>query len=116
SLVDNRSLAELAVTSPHDFMEAIASQLLPVKEVRDLILDYAIGIAILGFNPFPGVNLITDTIACGLILKMISDIGKKKWGYPKGQDVIAIIGSIFGGCGALAAAVRRLILGLSKVQ
>lgn len=104
SLVDNRSLAELAVTSPHDFMEAIASQLLPVKEVRDLILDYAIGIAILGFNPFPGANLITDTIAFGLILKMISDIGKK-WGYPKGQDVIAIIGSIFGGCGALAAAL-----------
>ncbi|MGK7948843.1 MAG: hypothetical protein AB4368_08570 [Xenococcaceae cyanobacterium] len=104
SLVENDSLAELAVKSPHDFIEAIAAQLVSVKEVRDLILDYAIGIAILGFNPFPGVNLVTNTIACGLILKMIRDIGSK-YGYPKGQDAIAIIGSIFGGFGAFFAAL-----------
>ena len=104
SLMENDSLAELAVKSPHDFIEAIAAQLVSVKEVRDLILDYAIGIAILGFNPFPGVNLVTNTIACGLILKMIRDIGSK-YGYPKGQDAIAIIGSIFGGFGAFLAAL-----------
>lgn len=104
SLENINSLAELAVQSPHDFIEAIASQLVSVKEVRDLILDYAIGIAILGFNPLPGINLITNTIAGGLILKMIRDIGRK-WGYPKGQDAIAIIGSIFGGFGALMAAI-----------
>ena len=102
--VENDSLAELAVKSPHDFIEAIASQLVSVKEIRDLILDYAIGVAILGFNPFPGINLVTNTIACGLILKMIRDIGAK-WGYPKGQDAIAIIGSIFGGFGAFFAAL-----------
>ncbi len=103
-LSENDSLAELALKSPHDFIEAIAAQLVSVKEVRDLILDYAIGIAILGFNPFPGINLVTNTIACGLILKMISDIGAK-YGYPKGQDAIAIIGSIFGGFGAFLAAL-----------
>ena len=103
SLGNSNSIAELAVQSPHDFIEAIAAQLVSVKEVRDLILDYAIGIAILGFNPFPGINLVTNTIAGGLILKMISDIGSK-WGYPKGQDAIAIIGSIFGGFGAFMAA------------
>ena len=103
-LSENDSLAELALKSPHDFIEAIAAQLVSVKEVRDLILDYAIGIAILGFNPFPGVNLVTNTIACGLILKMIRDIGSK-YGYPKGQDTIAIIGSIFGGFGAFFAAL-----------
>ena len=102
SLQKNDSLTALAVESPHDFIEAIASQLVSVKEVRDLILDYAIGVSILGFNPLPGINLITDTIACGLIFKMIRDIGKK-WGYPKEQDAIAIIGSIFGGFGALLA-------------
>ncbi len=104
SLGNSNSVAELAVQSPHDFIEAIAAQLVSVKEVRDLILDYAIGIAIFGFNPFPGINLITNTIAGGLILKMISDIGSK-WGYPKGQDAIAIIGSIFGGFGAFMAAI-----------
>ena len=104
SLGNSNSIAELAVQSPHDFIEAIASQLVSVKEVRNLILDYAIGISILGFNPFPGINLVTDTIACGLIIKMIRDIGSK-WGYPKEQDAIAIIGSIFGGFGALFASV-----------
>ena len=104
SPVGNDSLAELAVQSSHDFIEAIASQLVSVKEVRDLILDYAIGIAILGFNPIPGINLVANAIACGLILKMIRDIGAK-WGYPGEQDALAIIGSIFGGVGALAAAL-----------
>ncbi|MGV2831382.1 hypothetical protein [Myxosarcina sp. GI1(2024)] len=103
-VVPKVSITELAMRSPHDFLEAIASQLVSVKEIRDLILDYAIGIAILGFNPFPGVNLITNTIACGLIIKMIRDIGAK-WGYPQGQDAIAIIGSIFGSFGAFVAAL-----------
>ena len=104
SLVENDSLAELTVKSPHDLIEAIATQLVSVKEVRDLILDYAIGIAILGFNPFPGINLVTNTIACGLILKMMGDIGAK-WGYPKGQDALAILGLIFGDFGAFFAAL-----------
>lgn len=108
SFVNNDSLAELAIQSPHDFIEAIAAQLVSVKEVRDLILDYAIGLAILGFNPFPGINLVTNTIACGLILKMIRDIGSK-YGYPKGQDAIAIIGSIFGSFGAFFAALTSWI-------
>lgn len=103
-IIPKVSMTELVMQSPYDFLEAIASQLVSVKEIRDLILDYAIGIAILGFNPFPGVNLITNTIACGLIIKMIRDIGAK-WGYPKGQDAIAIIGSIFGSFGAFVAAL-----------
>lgn len=104
SLEQHHSLAELAVQAPQDFLEAITAQLVSVKEMRNLILDYAIGIAILGFNPFPGINLVTNTIAGVLIIKMIRDIGSK-WGYPKGQDAIAIIGSIFGGFGAFLAAI-----------
>ena len=102
-LEGNKFLAE-NIQSSDELIEAIAGQLVSVKEVRDLILDYAIGVSILGFNPLPGINLVTNTIACGLILKMIQDVGRK-YGYPKGQDAIAIIGSIFGGFGALAAAI-----------
>ena len=104
SIMNDDSLREIAIQSPHDLIEAIAAQLVSVKEVRDLILDYAIGIAIFGFNPIPGINIVTDTIAFGLILKMIRDIGSK-WGYPKGQDAFSIIGSIFGGFGALLTAI-----------
>ncbi len=104
SIVNDDSLTELAIQSPHDVIEAIAAQLVSVKEVRDLILDYAIGIAIFGFNPIPGINIVTDAVAFGLILKMIRDIGSK-WGYPKGQDAFSIIGSIFGGFGALLTAI-----------
>lgn len=103
SLEDKKSIAE-NIESPDDLIEAIAAELVSLKEIRDLILDYAIGISILGFNPFPGINLVTNTIAGGLILKMIQDVGRK-YGYPRGQDAIAIIGSIFGGCGAFAAAL-----------
>ena len=103
SVANNNSLAD-NIQSPDDLMEVIAAQLVSLKEIRDLILDYAIGISILGFNPFPGINLITNTLAGGLILKMIQDVGRK-YGYPKGQDAIAIIGSIFGGFGAFAAAL-----------
>ena len=103
SIMNDDSLREIAIQSPHDLIEAIAAQLVSVKEVRDLILDYAIGIAIFGFNPIPGINIVTDAVAFGLILKMIRDIGSK-WGYPKGQDAFSIIGSIFGGFGALFAA------------
>lgn len=35
---------------------------------------------------------------------MISDIGSK-WGYPQGQDAIAIVGSVFGGFGAFFASI-----------
>ncbi len=104
SIVNDDSLTELAIQSPHDLIEAIAAQLVSVKEVRDLILDYAIGIAIFGFNPIPGINIVTDAVAFGLILKMIRDIGSK-WGYPKGQDAFSIVGSIFGGFGALLTAI-----------
>lgn len=103
SLEDDNFLAE-DIQSPNDLIEAVTAQLVSAKEIRNLIFDYALGVSILGFNPIPGFNLVTSTIAGGLIVKMVQDMGKK-YGYPKGQDAIAIIGSIFGGFGALAAAI-----------
>lgn len=69
------------------------------KEIRDLIIDYAIGSAILGLNPLPGTLTLTLLAASVLLLKMMRDIGSR-WGYPKGQDLLAIGGNIFGGFGA----------------
>ena len=103
SLEDDNFLAE-DIQSPNDLIEAVTAQLVSAKEIRNLIFDYALGVSILGFNPIPGFNLVTSTIAGGLIVKMVQDMGKK-YGYPKGQDAIAIIGSIFGGFGALTAAI-----------
>ena len=83
-------------------MEAIARapNLVEInKEIRDLIIDYAIGAAILGLNPLPGTMTVTLLAASVLLLKMMRDIGAK-WGYPKGQDALAIGGNLFGGLGS----------------
>ncbi|WP_377479731.1 MAG: hypothetical protein P2A85_11050 [Microcoleus anatoxicus] len=69
------------------------------KEIRELIIDYAIGAAILGLNPLPGTLTFTLLAASVLLLKMMRDIGGK-WGYPKGQDALAIGGNFFGGVGS----------------
>lgn len=69
------------------------------QEIRDLIIDYAIAAAILGLNPLPGTRTLTLLVASMLLLKMMRDIGEK-WGYPKGQDALAIAGNLFGGFGS----------------
>ncbi len=68
------------------------------QEIRKLIIDYAIGAAILGLNPLPGTLTVTLLLAGVLLLKMMRDIGAK-WGYPKGQDALAIGGNLLGGVG-----------------
>lgn len=73
------------------------------RQVRALILDYALGASILGLIPIPHLFTIKLLAAVGLIGKMIRDIGKL-WGFRQGQDFLAIIGSFFGGLGALAMA------------
>ena len=71
------------------------------RQIRNLILDYAIGAALIGLNPFRGTLTLTLLVVGVLILKMIWDIGSK-WGYTKGQDPLAIAGNIFGFLGAFA--------------
>ncbi len=73
------------------------------RQIRNLILDYAIGSAIIGLNPFRGTLTVTLLVVGVLILKMIWDIGSK-WGYTKGQDPLAIAGNLFGSLGAFALA------------
>ena len=83
-------------------MEAIARapNLVEInQEIRELIIDYAIAAAIMGLNPLPGTMTVTLLAASVLLLKMMRDIGGR-WGYPKGQDALAIGGNLFGGLGS----------------
>ncbi|MBW4584111.1 hypothetical protein [Aetokthonos hydrillicola] len=73
------------------------------RQIRNMILDYAMGAALLGFNPFRGTLTITLIIVAVIIVKMIRDVGSQ-WGYAKGQDPLAIAGNIFGYLGAFALA------------
>ncbi len=72
--------------------------------LRQLILDYAIGVSILGLIPIPGILAVKFILAGLLILKMLRDIGKA-WGFPQGQDAFAIAGNLFGAIGGLTMAL-----------
>ncbi len=73
------------------------------RQVRNLILDYALGLAIVGLIPLPRLLTLKLLVALGLILKMVWDIGRL-WHFPKGQDLLAIAGVLFGSLGAAAMA------------
>lgn len=65
------------------------------RRVRNLILDYGLGMAALGVNPFPGFLTFTLLVSGILILKMLRDIGVI-WGFTGGQDWLAIASGFFG--------------------
>lgn len=76
------------------------------QRVRNSILDYALGAAILGLIPvygrwIPEIRLILLGV---LNLKMIFNIGGF-WGYHKGQGSLAIARSIFAVIGSFALAI-----------
>ena len=73
------------------------------RQIRNLILDYAMGAALIGLNPIRGTLTLTLLVVGILILKMIWDIGYS-WRYTKGQDPLAIAGNLFGFLGAFALA------------
>jgi len=79
-----------------------------VRQGRNLALDYALGAAIIGLNPFPGTLTITLLISSVLVLKMMRDIGAH-WGFARGQDPLAIAGNLFGGLGAFAIALMAWV-------
>ncbi|WOD37903.1 hypothetical protein [Nodosilinea sp. E11] len=66
-------------------------------DVRRLIFDYALGAAIAGLVPLRGGGSleIKFLVVLGLILKMSWDI-RNLWGRPRGQDLLAIAGNLFG--------------------
>lgn len=73
------------------------------RRVRDLILDYALGISIIGLIPISGLFTLKLLVAAILLLKLMWDI-RKLLDFRRGQDALAIAGNLFGGLGAFAMA------------
>jgi hypothetical protein len=71
------------------------------RDVRNLILDYALGVSLLGLIPVAGWLSFKLAIAVLINAKMMRDIGYR-WQFPRGQDILAIIGNFFGALGAIA--------------
>lgn len=66
-----------------------------------MVVDYALGAAIVGLNPFQNLLVLTLFIAGVLNLKMMWDIGRK-WSFPRRYSVVAVAGFLFNLLGALA--------------
>ncbi len=66
-------------------------------EIRRLIFDYCLGAAIVGLVPLRGGGTleIKFLVVLVLILHMIWTI-RNRWGKPRGQDALAVLGNIFG--------------------
>lgn len=102
----NFSVELLPTTTPPQSAAVTLNLVERIQAVRNLILDYAIGAAILGLLPLRGslmfeLQLLAATV---LVFKMKGHIGSQ-WGYSKGQDVMAIAGSAFGCLGAFSMAL-----------
>jgi hypothetical protein len=74
------------------------------RECRNLALDYALGVSIIGLIRISEILTLKLLLTTGLILKMSWDIASK-WKFVKGQDILAIAGHLFGLLGAFAMAL-----------
>jgi len=74
------------------------------RAIRGMILDYALGLAIVGLNPIPNTLWLTLLITAVLLIKMSRDVGRK-WGFPTVYDPLAYLGLLFSGIGSFAFAL-----------
>ncbi|MCY6494194.1 hypothetical protein [Leptolyngbya sp. GGD] len=79
------------------------------RAIRGLILDYALGMAIVGLNPIPNTLWLTLLIAVVLLVKMSRDVGKK-WGFPAVYDPLAFLGVMLGVVGAFVLSVMVFLV------
>ncbi len=73
------------------------------KQARDLVFDYALGTSLMSLLPIAGYYTPRLLLVLFLLVKMCRDIGKV-WQFPRGQDLLAIAGNIFGAIGAVVTA------------
>jgi hypothetical protein len=106
-----KTLAKQPLVAPHQSGGMVNSALAGMAslfgregDVRRLIFDYSLGAAIVGLIPLTGGGSleIKLVVVLGLILKMIWDI-RNYWGRPRGQDILAVLGNVFGFLGAVVA-------------
>ncbi len=74
------------------------------RTVRNLVMDYALGGAILGLNPFQNLLTLTLVIAAVLLFKMVRDI-RAQWGFLVKPGGLTMIGNILSFIGALGASL-----------
>ena len=68
-----------------------------------MALDYALGAAIIGLNPFPNLFIVTLILTSILLFKMRQDI-RKIWNVSRRGGFWASTDSLLGGIGALSIA------------
>jgi hypothetical protein len=74
------------------------------RAVRNLVMDYALGGAIVGLSPFQNLLTLTLIIAAVLLFKMVRDI-RAQWGFLVKPGVLTIIGNLLSFVGALGASL-----------
>ncbi|NJL02151.1 MAG: hypothetical protein HC838_05365 [Spirulinaceae cyanobacterium RM2_2_10] len=72
------------------------------RSIQRMVVDYAIGLTLLGLNPFS--LTLTLVVALAILLKMVWDIAKR-WHFPIVRNPLAWAGGIMNGLGALAIAL-----------
>ncbi len=78
-------------------------------KARNLILDYALGAAIIALLPLPQVNWLKAIALLGLNLFLVIGIARL-WNFKKGGDVLARIGILFGIVGAIGVGILGWLL------
>ena len=78
-------------------------------KARNLILDYALGAAIVALLPLPQVDWLKAIALLGLNLFLVIGIGRL-WNFQKGGDLLARIGILFGIAGAIGVALLGWLL------
>ena len=76
--------------------------------IKSMVVDYALGVAIIGLNPFRSWLLLTIGVATIVILKMIWDI-RRKWRFAGKHHGLAIASYGFNLLGALAMGFMALL-------
>ncbi len=97
------SMTQEPIAWPNDSSERLNSSLsLRYQSLQSMIVNYALGVGIIGL--IPSIPTITLGIAIALNLKMLWDIGRK-WRFSRGNSIVAIAGYAFNLLGALAMGV-----------
>ncbi|BAZ37011.1 hypothetical protein NIES4101_29320 [Calothrix sp. NIES-4101] len=86
-----------------DFLSIAIAMDHPAKvnfKVRNLILDYALGAAMIALLPIPKIGLLQAITLVVLNLFLVRDIARL-WHFRKGGDLLAKVGILFGIAGSI---------------
>lgn len=78
------------------------------RTIQTMVVDYAIGLAILGLNPFPNLLTLSLLIAAAILVKMLWDIGRK-WRFPLVSNPITLAGGVGNIVGSLTMALMAWV-------